>query len=357
MRELELVEGAGARAWGRAHGEHFREAIGEITEIREALALEQGQFESVAEVREVAGAHLEVLRAFDTALYEELIGIADGARIEPARVVVLNHYTDLKDIRRGAINRDEECTSLVAGTAEGPVLAQTWDMHGSAEPYVCALAIPARDGAPAVRAFTITGCLALAGMNSAGLGVAINNLKSHDARVGVVWPALIRRLLVERSVATAKHVLMTAPMSSGHHYLLCDERSACAIETSGERKAIAFERAPLEPSEAFIHTNHCLAESLEEVSWVSDWSTSYERYAWLEASVAERPIESARDAWKRLGSHDGYPRSVCTHLASEENPHAMKTCGAIAMLPCAREVWMVAGCVHESAPLARGFGG
>ncbi|MEZ4338698.1 MAG: hypothetical protein R3B82_18935 [Sandaracinaceae bacterium] len=59
-----------------------------------------------------------------------------------------------------------------ATTPDGPVIGQTWDMHGSVEPYVCMLEMM-------IFAFSITGCLALAGMNDAGLGVCINNLKSQ----------------------------------------------------------------------------------------------------------------------------------------------------------------------------------
>ncbi|MCB9595713.1 MAG: hypothetical protein H6719_23525 [Sandaracinaceae bacterium] len=336
------LKGLGPRDRGRAHGEHFRSRIHEIARIRVDLALAQGKLGSEAALLEVCRKHLPVLAAFDHALHDELLGIAEGADLDPTRVVCLNHYTDLKDIA------DEECTSAAAMTPDGPVFGQTWDMHGSVEPYVCVLEL---DG---LNAFSITGCLALAGLNDAGLGVCINNLKSHDARVGVVWPALVRRMLREPNAEAALHVLMTAPMSSGHHYLFADASRAYAVETSGERKQVVLDRR-FEGELSYIHTNHCLSPEIEAVSWVGETSTTHERFAWLDASVKARPIASRRDLWERLGSHDGYPRSLCTHLATEQSPQAMKTCGAVVMDPVRKELWACQGCVNGAEPVSFTF--
>ncbi len=357
MDELRLPAGASARERGRAHGEHFRARIGEIAAIRTALVVEQGRCETEDEVMQAARAHLPVLEGFDRALHDELLGIAEGAAADPASIVVLNHYTDLKDVPpiRDGRNEDEDCSALAAQTPDGPLFGQTWDMHGSVEPYVCMLHVPEHEGRPEAWLFTITGCLALAGMNAAGVGVCINNLKSHDARVGVVWPALVRRMLAEGNAEAALHVLRTAPMSSGHHYLFGDGARVYGVETSGERKEVVLDAAWTE-GPAYLHTNHCLSPAVEAVSWVGATSTTHARYEWLERSLRERPIASRRDAWERLGSHDGYPASVCTHLAGPERPHAMKTCGGLILDPNRRELWACHGCVHEAEPIVYRFG-
>ena len=329
---------------GRAHGEHFRDAIHEIAEIRMQLALDQGSFANEAALLEVARAHLPVTEAFDAPLSEELRGIAEGADLDLGRLVVLNHYTDLKDIQ------DEECTSAAVDGEQGSIIGQTWDMHGSVQPYVCMLDL----GDTWV--FTITGCLALAGMSVSGVSVCINNLKSHDAKVGVLWPALVRRMLQAPDTASALAVLNGATMSSGHHYLFTDGMRTVGVETSGERKDIVLDRAFGEPGDLqYVHTNHCLSESIGEVSWVSEWSTSFERFAWLDGSARERRITGRRDLWQRFGSHVGYPRSLCTHLSSEEKPHAMKTCGAVIMDPGRGELWAHKGCMHEAEPTVYRF--
>lgn len=337
------LKGMDPRARGRAHGEHFRARIHEIAGIRVELAVTQGKLSSEASLLAVCRRHLPVLEAFDRDLSEELLGIADGADLDPARVVALNHYTDLKDIA------DEECTSAAATTPEGPVIGQTWDMHGSVEPFVVMLEL---DG---LYAFSITGCLGLAGMNDAGLGVCINNLRSDDARVGVVWPALVRRMLRERNAEAALHVLMTAPMASGHHYLFADAHRVYGVETSGTRKHVVLDRRFDQPV-TYHHTNHCLSPEIGAVSNVAPTSTSHERFTWLDASLRAAPLAGRRDLWARLGSHDGYPRSLCTHLADAENPHAMKTCGAVVIDPRRRELWAHQGCVHGAEPTVFAFG-
>ncbi|HEY8428707.1 MAG TPA: C45 family peptidase [Sandaracinaceae bacterium] len=352
MEIVRLPAGASARERGRAHGESARRAIREIASIRLELAVAQGKLASEAQVLEVARAHLPVLAAFDTALSEELLGIAEGADLDPARVVVLNHYTDLKDLGPDALAslaHDEDCSAVAARTPAGVVLGQTWDMHGSAAPFVTMLHVPEHEGRPTAWLLSITGCLGMAGMNAAGVGVTINNLKSNDARVGVVWPALVRRMLAERDVEAAKEVLMRAPMSSGHHYLIASAERAYGVETSGALKSVVFETRWEQPL-AYVHTNHCLGAEVAAVSSISPVSTTRERYDWLTRSLEAEPLADAMDLWARLGSHDGHPRSVCTHLASEAEPHAMQTCAGILMDLSAKRVWAAPGCIHGVTP-------
>lgn len=76
---------------------------------------------------------------------------------------------------------------------------------------------------------------------------------------------------------------------------------------------------------------------------------AYDRYDWLRASVDAEPVASVDDVWRRLGSDDGYPRSVCTNMATPENPHGPATCAAIAMNLTTREVWAAGGLIHNVA--------
>jgi isopenicillin-N N-acyltransferase like protein len=366
MRTLHLPAGASPFARGLAHGRAFPGEIAEIAAIRSELAQAQGLFRSDEELMAVAALHLPILEAFDPPLHQELLGIAEGAGLPPARILVLNHYTDLKDLdpatvlppgeragtaRRGpGPDRDDECSAIVAGTPEGAVLGQTWDMHGSAAPYVMMLHVPAWEGRPEAWLLSITGCLGMAGMNAAGVGVTINNLKSHDARVGIAWPALVRRALAETTAETARDVVLGAPLGSGHHYLVADHRHAYGIETSGRLVEVWAELDVSQPGGSFHHENHCLGTEVAKVSSIASTSTTEQRFAFLDASLRATPIESARDLWARLGSHEGYPRSVCTHLRSEAAPHAMLTCAGVLMNLRERRLWAAPGCIHGVEP-------
>ncbi len=348
MRILDLPAGATPRQWGRLHGESFRNEIKEIGAIRLDLCARVGGFAGEGEVLALARAHMPTLEAFDADLHAELVGIAEGAGVDEGLIVVVNHYTDLRDLgpaftgsRGGDVGG---CTAALARTPQGAFLGQTWDMHGSATPFVIGLNVPASQGAPAALMLSITGCVGMAGLNGAGVGVTINNLRSFDAAIGVVWPALVRRLLRERSARVAFDLLMDSPIASGHHYLIADPDEGFGVETSGQLRRVVFD----DPNGTFVHTNHCLDPEVEACSAVAPGSTTFERYDLMTASIRERPVEGFEDLWARFASHEGYPRSVCTHMSSPEKPHATDTCGAAVFDLAGRRIRAAAGCIVQN---------
>jgi len=372
VRLLELPAGAPPRTWGRIHGETFRGEVQSLAAIRAYLCTKVGGFRSIAQVRAAASAHLPVLERYHAGLHDELLGIAEGAAVPPEDIVIANHYTDLRDLDpdpatwRPAPTSDEAfaeengaegpgaagagglggdgCSVIWAESPTGRILAQTWDMHATAIPYVMVLRVPAStDGPPAIL-LSVTGCLGMAGMNGARVGIAINNLYSTDATLGVVWPAMVRRALHATSALAARDVIAGSPIGSGHHYFVADRHAACAIEASGTRRKQVFAGGRV-----YCHTNHCLDRDVAARSKVPAASTTYDRMQWLEADLARRPVGDLGDAWQRLGSEDGWPRSVCTNMATPESPHGAATCGAIAMNLDTGELWAQQGLVHNVA--------
>jgi isopenicillin-N N-acyltransferase-like protein len=347
MRKLELPTSASGRARGRIHGETFRGEIAALAEIRIYLCQKVGGMQSRAQVLKLAEAHLPVLERFDRELFDELCGIADGAAISPAEVVVLNHYTDLRDL--GATSADPGgCTLLYARTPAGPVLAQTWDTHATSIPYVMMLRSPGPEGRPEAESWflSVTGCLGMAGMTRGGVAVAINNLTSTDAVVGVVWSALVRKAVGMGSASRARDLILSSPVGSGHHYLVADRERAFGIETSGTLREVCYSGE--EP--VYVHTNHCLNGVVAKNSQVVPTSTTYDRYRSMSDEVAARPVADARDAFLRLGSDRGYPRSICTNLTTPDNPHGVATCAGLSMALASGELWAVAGFTHNVEP-------
>jgi isopenicillin-N N-acyltransferase-like protein len=231
-----------------------------------------------------------------------------------------------------------------AESPTGRILAQTWDMHATAIPYVMVLRVPDSADGPAATLLTVTGCLGMAGMSAARVAIAINNLYSTDATLGVVWPAVVRRALHHHTAQAAREVIAHSPIGSGHHYVVADRHAAFAIEASGTRRKQVFSGGA-----AYCHTNHCLDADVAARSKVPPASTTYDRMTWLEASLARSPVHDLGDAWQRLGSEDGWPRSVCTNMATPEAPHGAATCGAIALNLDTGEVWAQQGLIHNVA--------
>lgn len=382
MKVLEYLGSESPEQWGRVHGGTFRTEIRELAAIRLERTLAVGRFRDADDVLAVARRHLPVLYQYDRALHAELIGIAAGAGVEPAQIVVLNHYTDLRDIDPAHLDGapsadapdsdtfvetfapgtfappapgegepgDESCTTVYCRTEHGAVAAQTWDMHASAMPYVMMLKVPMVRGNtfdhPAAWVLTVTGCLGMAGMNAHGVGILINNLWSRDARVGVLWPALVRRVLREGRADTAREVVVRCDLGSGHHYLVADPDQAFAIETTGTRKKVIWQG----DADHYVHTNHCLDQELAAASLVRDGSTSMERLLAMSSSLEGLQLEGAEDVWARLGSHEGYPRSICTHMNTLEDPHGTATCAGVLLDPARRLVWAAGGCLNGAEP-------
>ena len=365
MRTLELPAGKSYREWGRIHGESFRGEIRALAEIRTYLCTRVGSFSERAQVMAAAKAHVPVLERYHAGLAAELLGIAEGAGVTPESVVIANHYTDLRDllpdpaswvpaptqddpkltVRGNAGGEGDGCSVIWSETPSGRILAQTWDMHATAIPYVMMLVVPESADGPAATLLTVTGCLGMAGMNAARVGIAINNLFSTDATLGVVWPAMVRRALHQRTAAAARDTIATSPIGSGHHYFVADRREAFALEASGTRRKQVFAGGAV-----FVHANHALDPDIVARSKVPPTSTTFERHEWLETDLARAPLVDLADAWQRLGSEDGWPRSVCTNMATPETPHGVATCGAIAMNLDTGELHAQQGFIHNVAP-------
>ncbi|MGM0575714.1 MAG: C45 family autoproteolytic acyltransferase/hydrolase [Myxococcota bacterium] len=333
-------------AVGEAHGSLWADEITALARLRTRLTMERSDLPDREALRRLARAHLPVLADFDRDLHAELLAIARGAGVTPEDVVVLNHYTDLRDIRRpewGPLVEPDGCSVSLVPRRDDALSAQTWDMHGSATPFVRLVEVRG-EGVPTATLLTLTGCLGMAGLNEHGVGVLINNLTSTDARVGVVWSALVRRMLRERTAEAAHDVLQRAALGSGHHYLIADAHDAFSVETSGREK-LELSRGIHRP---VVHTNHCLLDAMRRTEAVAGTSTTWIRFERLQERLdklrsrgVEPDVEHLAAAY---ASHEGYPRSLCVHMSSPASPDAVDTCGAVAFDHVARRVLAVRGC-------------
>lgn len=347
---------------GQAHGEMWRSEIEQLTVVRRELSLRRGAFTSMDQVSAVAELHLPVLESVAPQLHAELLGIAAGSNRSPADIVVLNNYTDLRDVPPSVVGgtagdaEDAEpdgCTAVYLNGVDGPLLGQTWDMHATAEPFVRMMRVRPRSGDHESLVFTLTGCLGMAGLGSDAVAVTINNLSSTDGRVGLVWPALVRSLLTMPSADEAYARLLETPLSSGHHYMLADGRSFHGVECSGELKV----RTQRGPRASHLHTNHCFDPVLRGREDVSKLSTTFARLNMATTLYAQQRPASMDELWGLLGSHDDGPASLCTHQDEvRDDPNASRTCGRLVMELATGRVRASRGCSRSGEPLELSLG-
>jgi isopenicillin-N N-acyltransferase like protein len=354
IRILEL-HGHDPKKWGEQHGESFKDDVRAIAEIRMALTLSKTDLGTADNVLALARHHLPILEKFDRALFDELCGIARGAGVTPEHIVVANHYTDLRDLRLADLARLEGkdpggCSALFLNEGKHRILGQTWDMHGSAEPYALLIKIPAHpDGAPphktnaagipqsgSTLVFSIAGCLGMTGMSSWGVGLTINNLNSIDATVGVVWPALVRKLLRQPNAKAMRELITSSNIGSGRHYIVADAvdgggGDVFGIETSGTKKKVIREggRGP------YFHTNHCVDEEMTGTCKILPGSTTLQRYATLGEMVKKRLPDDMQGVFNSL--------EAVGLKQNPNNPHDVATCGALVMDLTSRNVMACVG--------------
>ena len=318
-----------------AHGEEYREKIGELFRIRLDLMLARvPKLKSFW--RQSALAQWEQTDSFSPDLAEELEGIVRGSGLDRESIAVVNNYTDFRDL-----GIEQGCSTVQVNTGEGALAGQTWDMHRSAKEYVCAITVP---GDPACVVFSLLGCVGMMGVNTCGAFLGVNNLNTHKAKVGIFWPVLVREALLRRDRKGMVELLKEAPVTSGHNYLAADPGGGEHWEIAPEVK-VCSDRLDFPRQGAIAHTNHCLtseAKKIENQEGIT--STTKERYELLRGKMGR--VGSFNDLRNLLGDHDNYPRSICCHYESGAQDPSFTCGGGVADLTGGRCVlWK--GCREE----------
>ncbi|MBS0219884.1 MAG: acyl-CoA--6-aminopenicillanic acid acyltransferase [Proteobacteria bacterium] len=261
------------------------------------------------ELERRAGALVPTIETFDSAYVEEMRGIAEGAGVPFAGIVLMNARTEMVVGARKAADRSvpDGCTAALAlpeATADGVLLhGQNWDWRADCAETGVLLRIRREDG-PDVLTFTEAGGLARSGLNSAGVGLTANALEcDRDYRrgPGVPLPFIRRKVLESAFLAEAVRTIFSTPKLGSNHMAVSH-----AVLHGGGGEAFGFECAPdetfwLAPDRGlYVHANH----------WISDSARAKVK----DTGLAETPCSIYRDKRVReqLGPDRG--RLVLDHF-------------------------------------------
>ncbi len=306
---------------GLKHGETFKEAIQELIEIRTGLLLKRSPHLK-DKLDEFANLQFKETMKFDASLAQEIEGIAKGSETSIKDIIILNNYTDFRDIQLDSENQDEGCTSVSYIDDKNSIAAQTWDMHQSAKNYLMLIEIDDKDNGTKELIYTVCGCLGLMAVNNHGQFIGVNNINVLDGINGIIWPALIRKAAKQKSLNDMGKLLMEAPITSGHNYLISDGKSAFNYEITPTQKEILNTN----PQGLIFHTNHCLGSTVRKVEDRNNISkTTHARFDLVEKYRSELKDEAS--IMKLLMSHDGHPLSICSHYSPEGASDPSQTCG------------------------------
>jgi isopenicillin-N N-acyltransferase-like protein len=233
-----LIDVAGPpRERGRQYGEQARVRILRGIEHYGAQ-LDAGGL-GWAGIRKLVASFEPTIDGFDPTYLDEMRGIAEGAGVEYAAVVMLNARTEilkLADPRTAQAAADAKpvpspdkdpdgCTGVIAlpaTTAAGHLIhAQNWDWKAECAETAVILRIR-RDDGPDILTFTEAGGLARSGLNTAGIAITANYLESdRDYRQTGVPLALLRRKVLEQSqLALAMRTVYGTPKSASNNLMV-----------------------------------------------------------------------------------------------------------------------------------------
>jgi isopenicillin-N N-acyltransferase-like protein len=268
---------------GRAMADRIKRGIAMYAESLMRNGVDWPELERRAE------ALVPTIEAFDAAYVEEMRGIARGADVPFAGIVLMNARTEMVVGARKARERSlpDGCTAALAlpeATADGVLLhGQNWDWRADCAETGVLLRIRREDG-PDILTFTEAGGLARSGLNSAGIGLTANALEcDRDYRrgPGVPLPFIRRKVLESAFLAEAvRTIFATAKLGSNH-------MAVSHALRHGGGEAFGFECAPdetfwLAPDRGlYVHANH----------WISDAARAKVK----ETGLAETPCSIYRD--------------------------------------------------------------
>ena len=269
---------------------------------------------------ELALEQLKLSRTFAPHIVEEIEGIAAGANLTLTDLVILNNYTDFRDISLP----DEGCSTVHIQTPSKILAGQTWDMHRSAKNYMCLIHVPKTESHTSQLVLTLVGCVGLMGVNTDNGLIGVNNINTVKAKTGLIWPVLVRKTLEAKNLGEMRTTLLNAPVTSGHNYLISSPLGGENLEItpSISEKVSALNQGQVG---GIFHTNHCLGfevEKLEDKNSMS--STTFNRYNLLSKKTYK--ISDMIDFKNLLTDHDDFPKSICSHFENGAQDPSF-TCG------------------------------
>ena len=328
--------------WGEAHGEQYRDAIKELVDIRTGLMREKNPALNKDTIARLALEQWNITKQFHSELTSELQGIVDGSDSSISDIIILNNYTDFRDIHVD----DQGCSLAYINAGHGPVVGQTWDMHGSAKRFVCCIDLPESKSDGRTVVFSVVGCVGMMGFNSRGGMLGVNNINTNGAKPGAIWPVIVRAVLESDNLQQMTSCLTSSPKTSGHNYLIAQKDQAQMWEVAPGCNDQVDGKASGEQGYMF-HTNHCLGENMiERETVISQNSTTHIRFELLQKKIAD--VSNFKQMYDLMNDHENYPKSICSNFQTDSQDPSVTCGGAVGNLESGEVTMWRGDQLHDS---------
>lgn len=296
-------------------------------EIRKNISTYQNMFRTRSggnfDVLGAGAAALTAINSFAPALHEEILGMADGANLDPALIGMLNARTEILAMLKAGTRG--ECSVVIHVPVDGkpPVAVQTWDWHCALKDSWLLWEIPLADGST-TKTMTEYGIVGKSGMNTRGLGVLFTILHHiEDGKYIGVPVHVVSRWLMDTApdIARAAQLAASADVSASSSLNLvsveADISAAITVELHPGGPAFVLPQ----PNGTLVHTNHFLAPGLAafdtEPKAFPDTLLRYDLLTRHTAALKKMSIETVL---KTMASHSGGNAAVCCHPDSTDAP-------------------------------------
>lgn len=280
--------------------------------LRKKLTWEQAQ--------QLSRRYLPAIRALDEAYIDEMQGMADGAGITFDEVLTINARTELLHTGLSADDLVQECTAFAAmapTTKDDVVLAgQTWDFTLLQRQAVVIVRIPAEGNRPGLLFFPEAGMIGGKGMNSAGLSLTLNALRTKEHGEGLPVHIRMRRILECTTLNQAYEQAVRGAMPSAAN-LMMTHKDGVALNVELDPSAIDV----LLPQQGvLVHTNHFLGPKNLIIHDHAGSGSTYIRLQRAQQLFCDKHGLTMEDAQAAFRDHKGYPTSICAHPVNPATP-------------------------------------
>ena len=254
------------RELGRAVGEAAREQVqASVAFFRENFVSMTGGRLSFAAAEDLAPAYAAVARRWLPGHVEELEGLAEGARVPFARLLVLNCGEEFTSAEAaddgqppGSPRSGDHCTALAVVADGRHVVGHNMDWYVIDAVNNVLFDLTGPDG---TRIMGLAGApyLLMLGMNDHGVGNVSNSVHSNDNRIGVPNAFVRRAALEARTLEEARDRGLLAARARGTNQFLADTGGRLwDLETSATGHAL------MDHTDAgfMAHTNHYVSPDM-----------------------------------------------------------------------------------------------
>jgi isopenicillin-N N-acyltransferase-like protein len=306
---------------------------------------------SEAAVVELAEAYLPLIAEFERSYIEEMRGLAEGADVPIAHIVLLNARTELlklagnEALRAGLLAERgaDGCTTLIVQPERTPdgvlIHGHNWDWKASCAETCVVLRLRYDDG-PDILTFTEAGGLARFGFNAAGIAITGNYLEcERDYRKLGVPLALIRRKVLEQQLPAMAMKVAYTTIKSGSNNVALSHASTGIVHNL---ECAPDETFVVEPADGIlVHANHWLSPialgKFPEPGMV-DSPDSLFRQQRVQRLAVEKTQLGLGEVVEILSDRAGTPYSVCCPPRPSAVTGETATVATIVMRPALGEM-------------------